>query len=295
LSATTARFSNLDDRSYLGIAPVLPRRVNFLALARELDADAQLHQALQVVGTALLGVATDGVPLMIRLASPDVTHVLITGVKGSGKTEAVKAILASLVLYQKPREIQLLVIDPKGSGFEFLTGSPHLLGDIATTPERALQHMRWLESELERRENEDVSRPRLVVVVDELADLVIHGGREFQVHLARLAQRGRAAGISLLVCTNKVNANDLNSGLRSHFPVRLVGKNANGNDGAERLAGRGDFILMAGGERVRFQSAYLATEDVPAFHAQASANLTISKSKPDASLRGFMKRLGGNK
>ena len=238
-----------------------------------------------MAGTALLGVATDGVPLMIRLASPDVTHVLITGVKGSGKTEAVKAILASLVLYQNHREIQLLLIDPKATGFEFLTSSPHLLGDIATTPEACAQHMRWLESELERRENQDVSRPRLVVVVDELADLVMHGGREFQVHLARLAQRGRASGISLIVCNNKVNATDLNSGLRSHFPVRLAGKSASGNDGAERLLARGEFILMAGGERVRFQSAYLAPEDIPAFHAQTNANLHVGKHKTDAKSR----------
>lgn len=291
---TTARFSNLENRPQLAVARARPAHVNFLALAQEMSADPQLHQALQVSGTAVLGVATDGVPLMIRLASPDVTHVLISGVKASGKTEVVRTMLASIALYQKPRDIQFVLLDPKANAFEFLANSPHLLGDIATTPERALQHVRWLENEMERRQQENVARPRLVVVVDELGEMMMHAGREFQVHLARLAQRGRRTGISLLVCTNKANGSDLTAALRSNFPVRLIGKNAGSNDGAERLAGRGDFILQAGGERVRFQAAYLADPDLAAFYALARENQS-GRTDAESGLRGFMRRLRGVK
>lgn len=290
LQASTARRSKFDVQPKIALARHQPQFVNLLSLAREMSADVQLHQALQVTGTALLGVATDGVPLMMRLASPDVTHVLISGNKASGKTEVVRTILASIVLYQKPREIQFLLMDPKASAFEFLANSPHLLGDIATTPERSLQHLRWLENELERRENENVALPRLVVVVDEIAELLTVAGREFQVHLARLAQRGRSTGISLIVCTNKANAGDLNATLRSNFPVRLVGKNSGANDGADKLAGRGDFILNAGGEHVRFQAAYLPPEDLTAFQARVKQG-QAQQGKAESGLGGIVNRL----
>lgn len=267
IQSNTARLLPLESSPQLASAHTAARRVSFLDLAREMNGDAQLYHALQVPGTALLGIAADGVPLMIRLASPDVAHVLISGVKNSGKTQIVRTILASIVLYQKAREIQLLLLDPGGAAFEFLAAAPHLLGEIATTPERGLQRLRWLENEIERRESERVASPRLVVVIDAVEEFLTPGGREFQVHLARLARRGRMAGISLIVCANKPNASDLNASLRGNFPVRLVGKQSGTNDGAEKLAGRGDFILMAGGERVRFQAAYLAPQDIDAYHA----------------------------
>lgn len=287
LAASTQPISNLN-RPH-AIARVQSRHVNLLALARDMSADPQLHQALQVSGTALLGVATDGVPLMIRLASPDVTHVLISGARGGGKTQLVRTILGSLALYQKPREIQMLVLDPQANAFEFLTRAPHLLGEIATTSEQALQHMRWLENELERRLASRATTPRLVVAIDDLSEFIEQSGREFQVHLARLSQNGRRAGISLLVCTKQSNASDLSPTVRANFPIRLVGKQS-GTNGIEKLAGRGDFVLMAGGERVRFQSAYLAPEDIPAWDVQVRAN-HASKSTSDSGLGGLVKRL----
>jgi S-DNA-T family DNA segregation ATPase FtsK/SpoIIIE len=202
----------------------------------------------------------------------------------------VRSILASIALNQRAREIQMVLMDPVGTAFQFLTGSPLLLGDIATTPERGLQHLRWLENELDRRESERVARPRLVVVVDGISEFLTQSGREFQVHLGRIAQRGRGAGISLILCTHKSNAGDLGPSLRSNFPVRLVGKNAGTNDGADRLAGRGDFMLVAGGERVRFQSAYLAPEDVNAFQRLMHANQPRSASN-DGRLGGLVNRL----
>lgn len=287
--AATPLISNLDRRPQLEIARVKPRHVNFLELARELSADAQLREALRIPGTALLGVATDGVPLMIRLASPDVTHVLISGAKASGKTQLVRTILASLTLYQKPRDVQLLVLDPQNAGFEFLGPLPHLLGEIATNGELALRHMRWLENELERRSAVHVTTPRLVVAIDDLAEWVREAGREFQVHLARLAQSGRRVGISLIVCSAQANASDVNATIRANFPIRLLGKNSGSNPGADKLAGRGDFILTAGGERVRFQAAYLAPEDVPDLQAQVQAQL--QKPAAESVLSGFVKRL----
>lgn len=289
LRANSARFLE-EPRPPLTLTRVQARPVQLLALAQELNRDAQLREALHVTGTAILGVANDGVPLIIRLASPDVAHVLISGMRASGKTQLARVMLASLALYQKAREVQFVVCALKADAFEFLAQTPHLLGEIAATPERALQHLRWLENELERREMEHAARPRLVVVVDELSEFVQYGGREFQVHLARLAQRGQRAGISLVVCTSKANGGDINASWRANFHVQLIGKQTNPNDGAEKLAGRGDFILTAGGERVRFQAAYLAPENLPAFRAYAR-EIQARKNTTGAGLDSFVKRL----
>ncbi|MBI4675595.1 MAG: hypothetical protein HY741_28455 [Chloroflexi bacterium] len=262
--------------------------VAFLALAQQLRADAQLHRALQVPGTALLGVAFDGVPLLIRLASPDVTHVLISGCKASGKTELVRTILASLVLFQRPRELQLFPIASRPHAYQFLETLPHLNGDIAATPEEALQRLRWLETEMERRASEGVARPRLIVVADGMSEMVKEGGREFQVHLTRLAQRGRAAGVSLIVAGRDGDNSALNGILKSYFPVRLAGRTAQA--ARSSVPGRGEFVLYAGGERVLFQAAYLAPDDVPALVAQARTNLE-SRAKPASfGLRTLVRR-----
>lgn len=236
---------------------------HLLDLANQLRADEQLHHALQVPGTALLGQATDGVPLLIRLASPDVTHVLISGNKGSGKTQIAATLLASLALFQKPRELQLFVISAAIETFAFLEPLPHLVGGMAQASEHALQILRWLETELERREREHVARPRLIVTLDKLADVGADNLREFQVRLNRLAQRGRGAGISLVVCQRDGEHALINASLKVNFPVRLV---AVRNE-------RGFFDLFAGAERVRFQPAILPREEWTAFQAHALLNV----------------------
>jgi S-DNA-T family DNA segregation ATPase FtsK/SpoIIIE len=289
-STSTARSAEYLPRPQLAIARRRPRHINLLTLAAELNGDTQLHDALTVPGTALLGVAPDGVPLMLRLASPDVANVLISGNKGSGKTELIRTMLASIALYQKPRDIQFLVMDPVARGFEFLNQTPHLLGEIAATTELALRHLRWLENELERRENENLARPRLVVAIDDIAELIPQGGRELQVHLTRLAQRGRRAGISIILCTRQANTAEVNTSLRANFPLRITGKNSSATDGASALAGRGDFILTAGGERVRFQAAHLAPGDINAFQTRVYQQQTRSAS-PKSGLGGLVRRL----
>lgn len=301
LGATQARITR--DREHLNIE--VPRaggtNVRLLALVEQLNVDEQLARAVRVPGTAVLGLDAYGVPLLIRLASPDVSHVLVSGTTGSGKTEAVKSLLASLVLFQKPRELQLLLIDPKASAFRCLEGTPHMLTGIVTELPEAMARLRWLEDEMERRQAENVTRPRIVLALDELADLLMQGEREFQVHLTRLAQRGRSAGISIIASTQKPSASVVSGMLKANFPVRVVGRVASAEDarvgggvggtGAERLSGHGDFVLVAGGERVRFQAAYLPPEDEPAWLAAVRANLE-TRSRP-ASRGGLFRRIIG--
>lgn len=222
--------------------------------------------------TAILGVEENGTPLLIRLTAPDVAHVLIAGTTGSGKTALARALLTSLAMHNRQTDLQLILIDPKGRGFGPLARLPHVLGDVASTPEAALDRLVWVVQEMERRDHEGVSRPLLVVAVDELADLLQTGGAKAEAMLTRISQRGREAGIHLVACTQKPTAALIGGAMKANFPVRLVGAVASRDEaryatgmsdsGAEKLEGKGDFLLVAKGDVVRFQSAWLGPHDL---------------------------------
>ena len=222
--------------------------------------------------TAVLGLEQDGTPLLLRLPAPDVAHVLVAGTTGSGKTALARALLVSLAMYNRQSQVQLVLIDPKGRGFGPLVRLPHTLGRVASTPTEAADRLRWLVEEMERRDQAGSNRPALIVGIDELADLLMTGGAPVAALLTRLSQRGREAGIHLVACTQKPTAEVLGGAMKANFPVRLVGAVASRDEaryatgitdsGAEKLEGKGDFLLIAKGESVRFQAAWLGPEDL---------------------------------
>lgn len=222
--------------------------------------------------TAVLGLEHDGTPLLLRLPAADVTHVLIVGTTGSGKTALARTLLASLAMHNRQSQVQLVLIDPKERGFAPLAELPHVLGGVAATPDAAVARLRWLAGEMEHRDRAGINRPALVVAVDELADLLQTGGPAVEALLTRLSQRGREAGIHLVACTQKPTAELIGGAMKANFPVRLVGavtsrdeaRFATGiaDSGAEKLEGRGDFLLVAKGAAVRFQAAWIGAEDL---------------------------------
>jgi S-DNA-T family DNA segregation ATPase FtsK/SpoIIIE len=275
--------------------------------------------------TAVLGIEEKGVPLLLRLSAPDVAHVLIAGTTGSGKTALARTLLTSLAMHNRQGEVQLVLIDPKGRGFGQLAALPHVLGGVISNPAVALERLRWLVQEMERRDRANISHPILVVAVDELADLIQTGGQAVEAMLTRLSQRGREAGIHLVACTQKPTAALIGGAMKANFPVRLVGAVASRDEaryatgisdsGAEKLEGRGDFLLVAKGELVRFQAAWLGKDDFervantladggrlsrrwtiaddtpPTPGAQANHAPALSRSE---GWRGLMTRLFGN-
>lgn len=221
--------------------------------------------------TAVLGVEENGTPLLLRLTSSNVAHVLIAGTTGSGKTALARTLLTSLAMYNRQRDVQLILIDPKGRGFKPLASLPHALGPLVRTPEATERRLRWLVAEMERRDREALDRPALIVAVDELADLLQTGGRPVEQMLTRIAQRGREAGIHLVACTQKPTAALIGGTMKANFPVRLVGSVVSKDEarfatgvsdsGAEKLEGRGDFLLVARAQVIRFQAAWLGPQD----------------------------------
>jgi S-DNA-T family DNA segregation ATPase FtsK/SpoIIIE len=280
LGVRSARLTRQDGLLSLEVPREDSKFVTLADLALKLERDDNLKRAVTVPGTAILGTDIEGVPLLLRLSSPDVAHCLIAGTTGSGKTELARTILTSLTQHQKSRDLQLALFDPKYHGLAPFAHAPHLLFPIVAEVNEAVERLSYLVSEMERRDREQNTRPRIVIVIDELADVIQTGGAEIEALLTRLVQRGRSAGVSVIACTQKPTARAVGTLMKANFPVRLVGRVASAEDarvaagisgtGAENLAGRGDFLLIAGGRVLRFQAAKSTLNDYAAQQTQAS-------------------------
>jgi S-DNA-T family DNA segregation ATPase FtsK/SpoIIIE len=241
-------------------------------------------------GTALLGRDEEGAPLLLRLTSPEVCHVLIAGTTGSGKTALARALLTSLALVHSPDELRLVLVDPKGRGFGPFGGLPHLVGPVLRDEAAVEKRFTWLVEEMAWREESGVRLPRVIVAVDEVADLVAGSAAAGEL-LTRLATRGREAGLHLVLCTQKPTAEALGTLLRANLPCRVVGRVTSAQEavvasgikgtGAERLLGRGDFLLAAGGEVVRFQAGYVSSEEITVMVEMLQAEVAGTPALPE--------------
>lgn len=248
-----------------------------IEIPRQLTEPVRLSRLLEMLGddvppnAAILGLEESGQPLLLRLPAPDVVHLLIAGTTGSGKSALARTILASLAIGNDARLLRLILIDPKRRGFAPLAHLPHVEGAVIDSAQAAATQLRLIVREMERRDAEHISTPLIVVAIDELADLLQTGGRVVESALTRLAQRGRQSGIHIIACTQKPSASLIGSAMKANFPVRLVGAVVDRNEaryatgiadsGAEKLAGRGDFLLVTKGEAIRFQAAWISDEE----------------------------------
>ena len=229
--------------------------------------------------TVVLGLSDDGVPLLARLSSPDVAHILIAGTTGSGKSILLQCMAASLIRTHSPDVIRLLCIDPKGRTFSPLSNTPHMARNPIANIDEALEAIHSLCRTVELRDQrseypgEHRGTPWIIVFIDELADLIMQGGKTTIEMLTRLAQRGREAGIHLVAATQHPSSAILSGMIRANFPLRLVGKVTSAQDAriasgragtnAHCLGGRGDFVAISGGdEPLRFQVPNITREDL---------------------------------
>jgi S-DNA-T family DNA segregation ATPase FtsK/SpoIIIE len=252
-----------------------PLPVQLLPLYRQLTEEEGTIPPM----TAVLGLAEDGAPLLIRLPSPDVAHILVAGTTGAGKTVLMQSVILSLAMTnpapspflteESAGGFSLVLIDPKGHAFDAFHGLPHLARDVIRTADEATEALQSLVRLMERRSDlagmvgGNGHRPmlggqqRVVVVIDELADVLTDGGRRIQSALTRLTRDGREAGIHVIAATERPSAEALGPLIKEGFPVRLVGRVTSAGDaraatgwsgtGAERLMGRGDFLAIAEG------------------------------------------------
>ncbi len=239
----------------------------------------------------ILGQDTTGAQVIVDLA--DMPHLLIAGSTGSGKSIALNTMLMSLLCRLSPEELRLIIVDPKRLEFAAYQDIPHLLFPIITDPHRAAPVIRWLVKLMEDRyqlmadqgvrsiteykkaclqEGKKDELPFIVLMIDELADLMMVAGKESEEGIARLAQMARAAGIHLIVATQRPSVDVVTGVIKVNFPSRISFRLTSKIDsrtildaaGAESLLGKGDMLFMdASSARMRrVHGAYVSDSEI---------------------------------
>jgi S-DNA-T family DNA segregation ATPase FtsK/SpoIIIE len=209
-----------------------------------------------------VGIATGGSPVWLDLADERCSHLVIGGTTGSGKSVLARWLLFRLIKQNAINQLRLILLDPKRFELKDFGQVPHLLHPITSSPLEVARVLSWVAGELDRRAESGANRPRIVVVVEEIADLTM-ASRDVGGLVARIGQIGRALGIHLVATTQQPGARSLGDSL-VNFPCRILGRVASSTlaygaagrkqSGADALLGRGDFLLVAAGETVRFQA-----------------------------------------
>jgi S-DNA-T family DNA segregation ATPase FtsK/SpoIIIE len=254
-----------------------------------------------------LGVQENGDPLFINLK--DQPHLLIAGTTGSGKSILIHNIIYSLIRNSSNAEVQLALIDPKGTEFVGYQGLPHLftkrqcpvtsVGDAVIVLQRLVQDMETRFALFARNMCRDLEEynqrfpekkmPYLVVVIDELADLVLQAKANIEHNLIRLAQKSRAAGIHLVAATQRPTREVVTGLIKANFPGRISLKVRSGLDsriildqgGAEKLLGKGDLLYLNGSDVVRAQAAFVTPEDVKCLRDSILAEVNMAEVTPE--------------
>ncbi|MCW5873933.1 MAG: hypothetical protein KIS88_04740 [Anaerolineales bacterium] len=256
-------------RAYVGIE--VPNRRTMTVRMRPILDSVAFHKLNSPLGIAL-GRDVSGEPIAADLAR--MPHLLVAGTTGSGKSVLISAIAVSLLMNNSPADLRLMMLDPKMVELVRFNGLPHLIGKVETELERITASLRWVVAEMQRRyklleqervrdidgfnrkveKREDAERlPRIVVLIDELADLMMNTAEHTESTLVRLAQMARAVGIHLVVATQRPSTDVVTGLIKANFPARISFAVASAIDsrvildttGAESLLGRGDMLYLS--------------------------------------------------
>ena len=238
----------------------------------------------------VLGVNISGTPVYLDI--PKMPHGLIAGSTGSGKSVCINAIIASILYKAHPDDVKLVLIDPKRVEFSRYSKIPHLASPIITEPKMANAALKWVVDEMENRyrlfevtgvtkyteyveeESQDARLkhiPYIVVIIDELADLMMTSGPEVEESIMRITQKARAAGIHLIVATQRPSTDIVSGTIKTNIPTRIafrVNKAVDSNIiidhvGAEKLLGNGDMLYTDDmGVENRIQGAYISGSEI---------------------------------
>lgn len=237
-------------------------------------------------------------------------HLLVAGSTGSGKSVCINGIITSVLMRAKPHEVKLMMIDPKMVELNVYNGVPHLLAPVVTDPKKASQALKKVVNEMERRyelfshtgtrniegyndiirrnnleeEAKQPELPYIVVIVDELADLMMVASSDVEDSITRLSQMARAAGIHLIIATQRPSVDVITGVIKANIPSRIAFSVSSQTDsrtildmgGAEKLLGRGDMLFLPVGasKPVRVQGAFLSDEEV-----EQTVNFVIAQQK----------------
>jgi len=232
-----------------------------------------------------LGKNISGIPVVGDLAS--MPHLLIAGTTGSGKSVCINTIILSLLYRHPPEKCKFILIDPKMLELSTYEGIPHLLCPVITEAKKAASVLGWVVKEMESRyklmtkdgvRNIDsynakhaLAMPYIVVVVDEMSDLMLVAGKEIENYIQKLSQMARAAGIHIIMATQRPSVDVITGTIKANFPTRISfqvtskidSRTILGEQGAEQLLGKGDMLFMSSANRiVRIHGPFVSEQEI---------------------------------
>lgn len=284
LKAQSVRIYTVSGKSTIGIE--VPNRQREIVSLREIIG-SEVFQRSGSKLTLALGKDITGNPFVIDLAKTP--HLLVAGATGSGKSVSLNSMIISILYKATPREVKLLMIDPKFLELSPYNEIPHLLSPVITTPRDARDALKKIVIEMERRYRiiaekgvrniegfnaqvpDEERLPYIVVIIDELADLMLTGAQEVEDSITRLAHMARASGIHLIIATQRPSVDVITGVIKANFPARIAFQVTSRIDsrtildaqGAEQLLGQGDMLFMMPGVKLkRIHGSYVSEDEI---------------------------------
>ena len=281
-SSTSARVAVIPGKNTVGIE--IPNEKREGVFLREIISNERFKSRDLKLPIAL-GKNISGVPIIGDLTS--MPHLLIAGTTGSGKSVCVNTIITSLLYKLSPELCKLILIDPKMLELSAYEGIPHLLSPVITDAKKATSALGWTVKEMNNRyklmskvgvrnidgynEKHKLKMPYIVVVVDEMSDLMLVAGKEIENYIQKLSQMARAAGIHIIMATQRPSVDVITGTIKANFPTRVSfqvsskidSRTILGEQGAEQLLGKGDMLFMSSANRIiRIHGPYVSEKEI---------------------------------
>ena len=295
-SSTSARVSVIPGKNTVGIEiPNVSRES--VSLREMIDNDK--FQQKEIKLPIALGKSISGIPIIGDLTS--MPHLLIAGTTGSGKSVCINTIIVSLLYKLNPDLCKFILIDPKMLELSTYEGIPHLLTPVITDAKKATSALAWTVKEMNNRYKlmskvgvrniegynikHKLKMPFIIVVVDEMSDLMLVAGKEIENYIQKLSQMARAAGIHIIMATQRPSVDVITGTIKANFPTRISfqvsskidSRTILGEQGAEQLLGKGDMLFMSSANRIiRIHGPYVSEQEI-----EQITNTLRAQGEPD--------------
>ena len=295
-SSESARISTIPGRSTIGIE--LPNNSRENVYLSEIISSSEFSKK-EIKLPIALGKSISGIPITGDLTS--MPHLLIAGTTGSGKSVCINTIILSLLYKHSPDKCKFILIDPKMLELSTYEGIPHLLCPVITEAKKAASVLGWVVKEMENRyklmtkegvRNIDgynakhtLPMPYIVVIVDEMSDLMLVAGKEIENYIQKLSQMARAAGIHIIMATQRPSVDVITGTIKANFPTRISfqvsskidSRTILGEQGAEQLLGKGDMLFMSAANRIiRIHAPFVSETEIEKIN-----NFLRKQAEPD--------------
>ena len=295
-SSTSARVSTIPGKNTVGIE--IPNEFRESVYLKEIVGNEKF-QKKEVQLPIAIGKSISGIPIVGDLTV--MPHLLIAGTTGSGKSVCINTIITSLLYRLSPDLCKFILIDPKMLELSAYEGIPHLLTPVITDSKKAASALGWTVREMNNRyrlmskegvkniggynKKHKLKMPYIVVVVDEMSDLMLVAGKEIENYIQKLSQMARAAGIHIIMATQRPSVDVITGTIKANFPTRISFRVSSkidsrtilGEQGAEQLLGNGDMLFMSSANRiVRIHGPYISEKEI-----EKITNILRAQGEPD--------------